>query len=53
MADFMHETLMHVTVKVRFLPVLEFVQHKFIVLAPVSTHHNIADILIKQEVCWT
>ena len=45
--DFTHETVKHVTVKVRFLQ--ECVQRKILLLAPISTHQNIAGILTKQS----
>ena len=45
--DFTHETVKHVIVKVRFLQ--ECVQRKIILLAPIRTHQNIADILTKQS----
>ena len=45
--DFTHETVKHVTVKVRFLQ--ECVQRKIILLAPIRTHQNIADIMTKQS----
>jgi len=45
--DFTHETVQHVTVKVRFLQ--ECVQRKILLLAPIRTHQNIADILTKQS----
>ena len=44
--DFTHETVKHVTVKVRFLQ--ECVQRKIVLLASIRTHQNIADILTKQ-----
>ena len=46
--DFTHETVKHVTVKVRFLQ--ECVQRKILLLAAIRTHQNIADILTKQSV---
>ena len=45
--DFTHETVKHVTVKVRFLQ--ECVQRKILFLAPIRTHQKIADILTKQS----
>ena len=47
--DFTHETVKHftVTVRVRFLQ--ECVQRKIILLSPIRTHQNIADILTKQS----
>ena len=47
--DFTHKTVLHVTVKVRFLQ--DCVQRKIVLLAPIQairTHQNIADILTKQ-----
>jgi hypothetical protein len=45
--DFTHETVKHVTVKVRFLQ--ECVQRKIILLAYIKTSKNIADIMTKQS----
>ena len=46
-SDFTHETVKHVTVKVRFLQ--DCVQRKIILPAPIRTHQNIADIMTKQS----
>ena len=45
--DFTHETVKHVTVKVRFLQ--ECVQRRIILLAYVRTNQNISDIMTKQS----
>ena len=45
--DFTHETVKHVTVKVRFLQ--ECVERKIIMLAYIKTNKNIADIMTKQS----
>jgi hypothetical protein len=45
--DFTHETVEHVTVKVRFLQ--ECVQHKIIMIVYIKTSKNIADIMTKQS----
>jgi len=45
--DFTHETVKHVTVKVRFLQ--ECVQRKIIMIAYIKTIKNIADIMTKQS----
>jgi hypothetical protein len=45
--DFTHETVKHVTAKVRFLQ--ECVQRKIILLAYVKTCKNISDIMTKQS----
>jgi hypothetical protein len=45
--DFTHETVKHVTVKVRFLQ--ECVQLKIILLTYIKTNKNIADIMTKQS----
>jgi hypothetical protein len=45
--DFTHETVKHVTVKVRFLQ--ECVRLKIILLAYIKTSKNIADIMTKQS----
>jgi hypothetical protein len=46
-SDFTHETVKHVTVKVRFLQ--ECVQHKIITVAYIKTIKNIADVMAKQS----
>ena len=43
--DFTQETVKHVTVKVLFLQ--ECVQHKIILLGPIRTHQNTANIMTK------
>ncbi len=45
--DFTHETVKHVTVKLRFLQ--ECVQRKIILLAYIKTSKNIADMMTKQS----
>jgi hypothetical protein len=45
--DFTHETVKHVTVKVRFLQ--ECVQRKIIMITYIKTNKNIADIMTKQS----
>ena len=45
--DFTHETVKHVTVKVRFLQ--ECVQRKIIMITYIKTSKNIADIMTKQS----
>ena len=45
--DFTHETVKHVTVKVRFLQ--ECVQHKIIRLTYVATRKNVSDMMTKQS----
>ncbi len=45
--NFTHETVKHVTVKVRFLQ--ECVQHKIIRLTYVATRKNVSDIMTKQS----
>ena len=45
--DFTHETVKHVTVKVRFLQ--ECVQYKIVRLSYVSTRKNISDMMTKQS----
>ncbi len=45
--DFTHETVKHVTVKVRFLQ--ECVQHKINMIVYIKTCKNIADIMTKQS----
>ena len=45
--DFTHETVKHVTVKVRFLQ--ECVQRKIIMILYIKTCKNIADIMTKQS----
>ena len=45
--DFTHETVKHVTVKVRFLQ--EFVQRGIIMIAYIKTCRNISDIMTKQS----
>ena len=45
--DFTHETVKHVTVKVRFLQ--ECVQHKMIRLTYVTTRKNVSDMMTKQS----
>jgi hypothetical protein len=45
--DFTHETVKHVTVKVRFLQ--ECVQHKIIMIVYMKACKNIADIMTKQS----
>ena len=45
--DFTHETVKHVTVKVRFLQ--ECVQHKIIRLTYVATCKNVSDMITKQS----
>ena len=45
--DFTHETVKHLSVKVRFWQ--EHVQFKIILLAPILAHQNIADIFTKQS----
>jgi hypothetical protein len=44
--DFTHETVKHVTVKVRFIQ--EYVQRKIIMISYIKTSKNIADIMTKQ-----
>ena len=46
-SDFTHETVKHVTVKVRFLQ--ECVQHRIVRLSYISTHKNISDMMTKQS----
>jgi hypothetical protein len=45
--DFTHETVKHVTVKVRFIQ--ECVQRKIILISYIKTSKNIADIMTKQS----
>ena len=45
--DYTHETLKHVTVKVRFLQ--ECVQRKIVRLSYINTHKNISDMMTKQS----
>ncbi len=45
--DFTHETVKHVTVKVRFIQ--ECVQRQMILIAYIKTRKNIADIMTKQS----
>ena len=45
--DFTHETVKHVTVKVRFIQ--ECVQRKIIMISYIKTSKNIADIMTKQS----
>ena len=45
--DFTHETVKHVTVKVRFIQ--ECVQRQMILIAYIKTSKNIADIMTKQS----
>ena len=45
--DFTHETVKHLTVKVRFLQ--EYVQLKIILLVYIKTGKNISDIMTKQS----
>ena len=45
--DFTHETVKHVTVKVRFLQ--ECIQHKIIRLTYVATRKNVSDMMTKQS----
>ena len=45
--DFTHETVKHVTVKVRFIQ--ECVQREIIIITYIKTSKNIADIMTKQS----
>ena len=46
-SDFTHETVKHVTVKVRFLQ--ECVQRRIVRLSYINTHKNISDMMTKQS----